>query len=158
MTVLLDNTVLSNFSTVKRPDLVRAAFVEPVGTTDKAYQEMQDGIAIGKIPAADWAWLTRVTLTPAEQVQFDSFHEHLGAGEASCLAVAKERRYRLATDDRDARRLARQLNISLTGSVGILAALVKQGQIPLVEGEGLLHQMIAAGFRSPLTALGEILS
>jgi hypothetical protein len=33
MTVLLDNTVLSNFSTIRRPDLIRAAFVEQVGTT-----------------------------------------------------------------------------------------------------------------------------
>ena len=63
MTVLLDNTVLSNFSTVRRPDLVRAAFVEQVGTTEQAFREMQDGIAVGKIPACDWDWLARVALT-----------------------------------------------------------------------------------------------
>ena len=107
MTVLLDNTVLSNFSIVQRPDLVRAAFVEQVGTTEPAYQEMQDGIAIGKIPPCDWDWLVRVTLAPGESVQFETFHEYLGMGEASCLAVARERGYRLATDDKDARRLAR---------------------------------------------------
>jgi predicted nucleic acid-binding protein len=158
MTVLLDNTVLSNFSTVRRPDLVRAAFVEQVGTTEQAYQEMQDGVAIGKIPAGDWDWLAPVALTRAEQAQFETFHEHMGAGEASCLAVARERGYRLATDDKDARRLARQLNISLTGSIGILAALVKQGQISLVEGDRLLHEMVAAGYRSPLAMLEDILS
>jgi predicted nucleic acid-binding protein len=158
MTVLLDNTVLSHFSTVRRPDLVRAAFVEQVGTTGQAYQEMRDGVAIGKIPAGDWDWLVRVALTPVEQVQFETFHEHMGAGEASCLAVARERGYRLATDDKDARRLARQLNISLTGSIGILAALVKQGQIPLVEGDRFLHEMVAAGYRSPVAMLEDVLS
>ncbi|MCL7454413.1 MAG: DUF3368 domain-containing protein [Anaerolineae bacterium] len=157
MTVLLDNTVLSNFSIVRRPDLVRAAFVEQVGTTEQAFQEMQDGVAIGKIPACDWAWLARVTLTPAEEVQFETFYEYLGAGEASCLAVAWERGYRLATDDKDARRLARQLGISLAGTIGILGILVKQGELPLVEGDRLLQEMIAAGYRSPLTTLEALL-
>jgi predicted nucleic acid-binding protein len=158
MTVLLDNTVLSNYSIVRRPGLVRAAFVEQVRTTEQAFQEMQDGVAIGKIPPCDWDWLARVALTPVEQVQFETFYEYLGAGEASCLAVARERGYRLATDDRDARRLARQLGVSLAGTIGILAILVKQGQLPLVEGDRLLQEMIAAGYRSPLSTLEDLLS
>lgn len=158
MTVLLDNTVLSNFSTVRCPDPVRAAFVEQVGTTEQAFQEMQDGIAIGKIPACDWAWLARVALTPLERVQFEALHEHMGMGEASCLAMARERKYRLATDDKDARRLARQLGIPLTGTIGILATLVKQGLISLDEGNRLLREMVAAGYRSPLTTLEDMLS
>jgi predicted nucleic acid-binding protein len=158
MTVLLDNTVLSNFSTVRRPDLVRAAFVERVGTTEQAFREMQDGVKIGKIPACDWDWLGRVALTSQEQVQFEAFHEYLGEGEASCLAVARERGFRLATDDKDARRLARQLGVSLTGSVGILAILVKQGELTLVQGDRLLQGMVAAGYRAPLTTLEELLS
>jgi predicted nucleic acid-binding protein len=158
MTVLLDNTVLSNFSTIRRPDLIRAAFVEQVGTTEQAFQEMLDGITLGKIPVCDWDWLARVAITPDERMQFETFHEHLGEGEAACLAVAKTRGYRLATDDKDARRLARQLGISLTGTIGILAILVKQDQLPLVEGDRFLHEMIASGYRSPLATLGDILS
>jgi predicted nucleic acid-binding protein len=158
MTVLLDNTVLSNFATIRHPDLIRAAFVEQVGTTEQAFQEMLDGIAVGKIPACDWDWLARVAITPDERMQFETFHEHLGEGEASCLAVAKTRGYKLATDDKDARRLARQLGISLTGTIGILATLVKQDQILLVEGDCFLREMIASGYRSPLATLGDILS
>ena len=158
MTVLLDNTVLSNFSIVCRPDLVRRAFVEQVGATDQVLQEMEDGVAIGKIPACDWDWLARVTLTPAEQVRFETLHEYLGEGDASCLAAARERGDRLATDDKDARRLALQLGISVTGTIGILAMLVKQGQISLVEGDRLLQDMAAAGYRSPLLTLADVLS
>jgi predicted nucleic acid-binding protein len=156
MTVLLDNTVLSNFSTIERPDLVRVAFVEQVVTTEQAFQEMQDGVKLGKIPPGNWEWLVRVKLTPVEQVQFETFHEHLGEGEASCLAVARERGYKLATDDKDARRLARQLGISLTGTIGIFAILVKKNQIALEEGDRFLHKMIAAGYRSPLATLQEM--
>lgn len=158
MTVLLDNTVLSNFSIIGRPELVRAAFVEQVGTTEQAFQEMQDGVAIGKIPACDWGWLAPMALPPVEKVEFERFHEYLGEGEASCLAVARERGYKLATDDKDARRLARQLGISLTGSVGILAILVKHGDVTLVEGDHLLTEMVAAGYRAPLATLLDMLS
>jgi predicted nucleic acid-binding protein len=158
MTVLLDNTVLSNFATVRRSELIRAAFVEQVATTEHAFQEMQDGAAIGKIPPCNWDWIAVIELAPAEQAQFETFCEHLGEGEASCLSVARERGYRLATDDKDARRLARQLNISLTGTVGILAMLVKQDEITLVEGDRFLRDMIAAGYRSPVTTLRDILS
>jgi len=158
MTVLLDNTVLSNFSLVRRPDLVRAAFVEQVGTTEQAFHEMQDGIAIGRIPACDWGWLSRLALTPVEQARFEVFQEHMGIGEASCLAMAKERGHKLATDDKDARRLARQLGIPLTGTVGILAILVKQGLISLADGDRFLNDMVASGYRSPLETLQDMFS
>lgn len=158
MTVLLDNTVLSNFSTVRRLDLVRTAFVEQVGTTEQAYQEMQDGVEIGKIPACDWDWLAPITLTRVEKVQFERFHEYLGEGEASCLAVARERAYRPPTDDKDARRLARQQGISPTGIIGILAILFKQGEISLVEGDRLLQEMVTVGYRAPLATLEDLLS
>jgi predicted nucleic acid-binding protein len=91
-------------------------------------------------------------------VQLETLREFLGKGEASCLAVARERGYRLATDDKDARRLARQMGISLTGTVGILAMLVKQGELTPVEGDRLLQEMIARGYRAPLTTLQEMLS
>jgi predicted nucleic acid-binding protein len=119
---------------------------------------MLDGITVGKVPACDWDWLARVAITPDERMQFEAFHEHLGEGEASCLAMAKARGYKLTTDDKDARRLARQLGISLTGTIGILTTLVKQDQILLVEGDRFLHEMIASGYRSPLVTLGDILS
>jgi predicted nucleic acid-binding protein len=158
MTVLLDNTVLSYSSIVRQPELVHAAFVEQVGSTMQALQEMQTGVEIGKIPACDWNWLARVALTPLEYVRFEALHEYLGKGEASCLSVAQARGYRLATDDKDARRLARQLGISLTGSIGILTLLVKQSELPLAEGDHLLREMVAAGYRAPLMTLADILS
>ena len=114
MTVLLDNPVLSKFSTVRRPDLDGAAFVENVGTTEQTFQETQEGVAAGQIPACDWDWLARVARTPVEQAQFETICEHMGEGEASCLAVARERGTRLATDDKEARRLARELGIART--------------------------------------------
>jgi len=158
MTVLLDNTILSNFSAVQRPDLVRLAFVEQVITTVQAFQELHTGVTVGKVPTCDWEWMVHVTLTPAEQGQFHNLAAYLGTGEASCLAVASQRGYKVATDDRDARRWARQRGIPLTGTIGILAALVKGGHLALAEGDRLLRDMIAAGYHSPVKTLEYLLN
>lgn len=157
MTILLDNTVLSNYSTIRRPELIRLAFVEEVGTTEIAFEEMCAGVSIGRLVECDWGWLTRFPLTPAEQPQFTALVSHLGQGEASCLAVALRRGFRVATDDRDARRLARQMSIPLTGTIGILAVLVKQQKVALREGNRLLRLMITAGYRTPVETLEEII-
>lgn len=158
MTVLLDNTVLSNFSAIQQPNLARAAFVEAVATTADAFQEMQAGVDLGKIPACNWAWLDIVELTAVERKQFRDLTVHLGQGEASCLAVAAHRGYRVASDDKDARQWARRLDVPLTGTVGILAALVKRGKLSLEDGNRLLQELIAAGYRSPMTTLNGLLS
>jgi predicted nucleic acid-binding protein len=157
MTILLDNTILSNFSTIQQPTLVKSAFVEEVSTTEQVFHEMQAGVIAGKIPSCDWEWLARVSLTPTEQEHFQRLTTYLGKGEASCLAVALQRGYRFATDDKDARRWASQLGIPHTGTMGILAMLVKNEHITLNEGNRLLHQMVTAGYHSPLARLDEIL-
>jgi predicted nucleic acid-binding protein len=158
MTVLLDNTVLSNFSAIRQPNLVRAAFAEAVATTFHALREMETGVALGKIPACDWAWLGIVELTAVEGERFRDLTVHLGQGEASCLAVAIHRGYRLASDDKDARQWARRLAIPLTGTIGILAASVERRKLSLEDGNHLLQELIVAGYRSPMTTLDELLS
>ena len=157
MTILLDNTILSNFSAIQRPTLVKSAFVEEVSTTEQVFEEMQTGVTAGKIPSCDWEWLGRVSLTPDEQEDFLRLATYLGKGEASCLAVARQREYKFATDDKDARRWASQLGIPHTGTIGILAMLVKNKHITLAEGNHLLQEMITAGYHTPVTTLDEIL-
>lgn len=156
MTVLLDNTILSNFSTVRRPELVCQAFFEEVMTTRHVFEEMEVGVAIGRIPACDWQWLKNVALTPAELIHFRRLTARLGEGEASCLAVATERGYRLATDDKDARQWCRKLSVSHTGTIGILGVLAKTGHITMAEGNRLLRTLLAAGYRSPIARLDEL--
>ncbi|MCK4388607.1 MAG: hypothetical protein KAV83_00020 [Desulfobacterales bacterium] len=157
MTILLDNTILSNFSTLRRPDLVRQAFLEEVVTTEHVFREMQVGVAIGRIPPCDWEWLKNLALTSPELGHFRRLTARLGEGEASCVAVAVERGYRLATDDKDARQWCRKLGIPHTGTIGILAVLAKKGHIALSEGNRLLGELIDTGYRSPLTKLDELL-
>jgi len=81
----------------------------------------------------------------------------LGAGEASCLALAVSRNLVLATDDKAARRMAIRRNVRLIGTVGILAKLVKEGQLSLKEGNEILQAMRKRRYRSPVERLDDLI-
>lgn len=154
--ILLDNTVLSNFALIHHPEFLNQAFVEEIGTTEQVFQELKRGVELGRLPKSDWTWLQQLQLTDAEESQYRRLTMHLGVGEASCLAIAFQREYKIATDDKDARQWAMRLTIPFTGTLGILAILVKQQKITLIEGNSWLQQMIDTGYHSPMLKLDEL--
>ena len=156
MTVLIDNTVLSNFAIIQNPELISQSFAEQVATTEHVFKELEIGIKIGRLPVCNWTWLKQIALTSAEDSRFRQLAVPLGKGEASCLAVAARRKYKLATDDKDARQCAMRLNIPYTGTLGILAALVRTSQITLIDGNKYLKQMTDTGYYSPMAKLDKI--
>jgi predicted nucleic acid-binding protein len=157
MTILFDNTVLSNFAIIQKPDLIQQAFIDEPAITEQVFQELQVGVNIGRLPICNWTWLKRITLTSDENLKFCQLSAYLGKGESSCLAVASQRGYNLATDDKDARQWARRMNIPHTGTLGILATLVKRRIIPLADGNEWLYQMIESGYHSPIAELNAII-
>ena len=56
MITLLDNTVMSNFAVVERPDLLRIAFDDKLATSRQAFDELTAGVRQGKLPDLDWSW------------------------------------------------------------------------------------------------------
>jgi predicted nucleic acid-binding protein len=153
---LLDNTVMSNFAAVERPDLLRTAFGSGLATSQPAFDEWQAGVRQGKLPGLDWSWLPVWTVEEAEMSHYDRLLSRLNAGEAACLAMALTRRCRILTDDRDARELAHRLKIPLSGTLGVLVRLIDIGSLSLEEADALLSQMIAKGYRSPVTSLRDL--
>lgn len=157
MIALLDNTVMSNFSTVQRPDLVQTLLGSAVATTERAFVELQTGIELGKLPPCDWSWLPVIELTPEEHKLYDQLRNTFNADEAASLAVAAKRGHRVLTDDLDARETAQQMGISISGTLGILPLSIERGHLTLTQADNLLSQMIAAGYRSPVQSLAELL-
>jgi len=47
MTILLDNTVLTNFALIQRPELIRLTFNEPVAMTTLIQQEFEKSYLVG---------------------------------------------------------------------------------------------------------------
>lgn len=148
---------MSNFAVVERPDLLRIAFNDELATSRQAFGELTAGVRRGKLPDLDWSWLPIWTLQTAETPRYRQLLYTLNAGEAACLAMALYRGCRIVTDDRDARTLAHQLQVPLTGTLGTLMRLVDVGSLNLQEADALLSRMIAARFRSPVLSLRELL-
>lgn len=155
--VLIDNTVLSNFALIRHPRAIQYAFREPICTTEHVFEELNQGMRLQRLPKFSWKWLEVIGMTEAEAFQFTQLQRQLDKGEASCLAVASQRQWKLATDDKDARKWAIRLQIPHTGTVGILGMLVVQNHIELDEGNAWLKGMIEAGYRSPISTLDELI-
>jgi predicted nucleic acid-binding protein len=155
--VVLDNTVLTNFALVDRTDLVMRLWPTTACTTPSVLDEYRSGVASGLVSADAWADLTVVTMTEEETALAAGFSTRLGAGERSCLAVAVCRRGLLASDDLDARRIAQQQNVPLTGTIGILTGCVRRGSLSREEANNLLAEMIALGYHSPFDTLDRLI-
>lgn len=73
MISLLDNTVMTNFAVVQRPDLLQIAFNDKLATSQQAFSELKIGIQSGKLPNLDWQWLPVWALEAAEISRYHQF-------------------------------------------------------------------------------------
>jgi len=151
---VLDNTAVSNFSTVGRMDVLRERYGGRLVLTREVLAEAERGPHPDAIrQAIEEGW---VELRPlyAETEEHDIFLElrnrGFGLGEASSIAVAfsEDKRWVFVSDDLDARREASRRGVGVVGTYGILAREVAEGKMSLEEGNALLRRMIASGFRS----------
>jgi predicted nucleic acid-binding protein len=154
--VLLDNTVLSNLALVGKMDLVFHLWAGRVASTPEVLNEYEVAARAGLLPPHAWADLRLVELTSQEVALKETFSLRLGLGERSCLAVAHSRGGLLATDDADARAAPRRLGVPVTGTLGILALAVRRELMTLTQANTLLADMVAAGYRSPVERLDEL--
>jgi len=156
MITLLDNTVLSNFAIIAHPDWIRLALGDTAATVEETSAEFQRGVQLGRLPSGDWSWLNVLQLNDAERATYEQLRARLNAGEAACLAMAAARGYRVFTDDRDAREMALQMQVPISGTLGLLARLVQQNHLSLEQANDALRQMIVAGYRTPISDLREL--
>jgi predicted nucleic acid-binding protein len=152
--VLVDTTVLNNFSHVRRSDLLRRVYPRAV-VPPVVLAELEAGERLGIVPLCDWTWLEIAPLNEEESAQARRFPRQIGPGEAACLALATTRGVLLLTDDGSARDLAGSLGIEI--SVGVLAKLVREETVSLDLADELLTEMRRRGYRSPVRSLSEVL-
>ncbi|MBI2761350.1 MAG: hypothetical protein HYX51_08000 [Chloroflexi bacterium] len=168
MTVLADAVVVSNFAAAGRLELLRALF-ETIYLAVPVYREVQDGIAagygflsqIGDHVDPDrpdgWLRLTDIEGT-GEQTLRATMPRRLHDGEATSIAIAMSRGWRLLTDDRDARNFATRSGVAVSGTLGLLVLLVERKMLTLSSANDVLAEMIRrAGYRSPIADIGSLL-
>lgn len=165
---IFDTTVLSNLAAAGCFELLETRYRDKAFTTVEVSDELRKGLQAGYsylgdvlqqiVDLGSGGWLCILAPESADEHQLRAeFDLLLDPGEASCLALAISRRMILVTDDLAARRLAQERNVPLTGTLGILVALVRDGQISLSEANVLLAAMIRRRYRSPVDRLDELI-
>jgi predicted nucleic acid-binding protein len=162
MSVIVNNTTLSNLAFVNSLELLKRVF-ERVYLTPEVYEEVENGIYLGRsyleciqlaIDAQDWLLMTKLERREIEL--YNQLKEKVDIGEASCLSIAIGRKWLFITDDRRARKIAERNNIKLSGTLGVLKLAVSQKLISKDEGNSLLWTMIQNGYYSTISELDEI--
>ena len=167
MSVIVNTTILSNFATVGQLGLLHALW-SIVYIPGQVYDEIQNGLLQGYsfyadidqlvYPFSETGWLHLTALqSPDEFRLFGELLSVLHSGEAACLSIAAHRGWTLFSDDKAARKASESLKVSVSGTLGVLLALVKQSQLALTEADEILARMIQIGYYSPCASLNEIL-
>jgi hypothetical protein len=115
-----------------------------------ARSNIEDAAANGRLASA-------LPLSPTERMTYRTLLRSLSPGEASCIVCARERGGIVVTDDRAARTACTEFGIAFTGTIGILKACCQQGALDPHTADAVLHTMIAAGYRSPVGRITDIL-
>jgi predicted nucleic acid-binding protein len=165
---IFDTTVLSNFASAGNLDLLDKRYRGLAFTTEEVIGELRRGVKAGysylesvlqQIETIDSEGWIRIMVpnTAAEHLLRSQFDQFLDPGEASCLALAISRQMTFVTDDLAARRLAEKRKVLLSGTLGILIALVREDAFSLKEANAMLAAMIQRRYRSPVDRLDEFI-
>ena len=163
MKTLVNTTVLSNFAGVGRLDLLEQLHGR-LYLPNEVYEEILDGLEEGYefyhgiegqiFPFAEGGWMELVSMVNEEELRlFQSLPRRLHHGEAACLAIARHRNWAFLTDDKLARKTAQDLGVVVSGTLGVLVQAVKRELLMAEEGDTLVGDMIARGYRSPYGSL-----
>jgi hypothetical protein len=68
-----------------------------------------------------------------------------------------ERSGTVVTDDRAARKVCREPKVSLTGTMGILVASVRDSLLTQIAADEVLQAMMGKGFHSPVRRISDII-
>ena len=160
----VDTVTLCNFALCGRFGLLLDRYGASLCVTEQVRVELAAGRAGGYVglEAVEEA-LSAGSILPAEPMQtaehalFAELLRTLGAGEASCIALARHRGGVVATDDRTARRRCFDLGIPVTGTIGILKALCVDRTVSAEEADAVLGRMVEIGFYSPIRRISDLL-
>ena len=98
-------------------------------------------------------WLRVLSPSSADEHRLRmALDRSLDPGEASCWALAASRGLILGSDDLAARRLAESEGVSLTGTLGVLVALVPDDALSPSGANTMPAAMIRRPYRSPSTS------
>ncbi len=165
MSFIANNTVLSNFASIGRLDILKRIF-RILRISEEVWLEVKNGLDAGyschdetlKATQDKDAWIKIIMVDDRERPDFMEFSQKLGYGESSSIAIARHRDWVFLTDDKRARRLATKKGVSVVGSIGVLKSAVDLEFLELLEADKLLAKMIRSGYFSPIESISDLYS
>ena len=143
--IICDTSCLILFDKIKKLDLLKLCYQDIYVTPEIAHE-------YGK-QLPDWIIIRKVDSQSNQRV----LQQILGAGESSAIAMCLELPGALVViDDLKARRLARSLNLQITGSLGLLVKAKEKGYIDKLAP--VLNDIQLTDFRISENIIKKILS
>ena len=143
MRIVCNAGPLISLARIGRLDLLPSLFGEVI-VPRAVYREITgDGSLPGAGDLAQAGWLKIAEIQDSSGVA--RLLSSLDAGEAEVLILARELSATAAIDEKRGRRIAEELGVSQTGTVGILLSAKKEGLVPSVRS--LLDELSAKGVR-----------
>lgn len=143
MVAVSNSTPLIALSKIGKLNLLREYFSQ-ILIPKAVYDEVvvKGGVLYGaeEVEEADWIIVEDV----GNLLAVESLSLYLDAGESEAIVLAKEKDCLLIIDDGDGRKTASNMNMDITGTVGILLKAGRDGKIDLRES---LDELNACGFR-----------
>jgi len=143
--VISDTSTLILFQKIEQLDLLEKLYGKVITTPEIADEYGE------KLP--DW-----IEIESVSDKKYQEFIEtQVDIGEASAIALAKEYKdVLLLLDDLKARKLAKRLNLKMTGALGIIHRAKQDGLIEKVKP--LIDRLLATNFRISEKIIKEILT
>lgn len=159
---VFDTVVISNFIFSDALYLLQNRYKKKAIITHEVYGELVVGM--GKYPqlkeiesAFSDKSFKLVTLSHEELKHCQQLLTTLDLGESSTITYAHAHQHIVVSDDRAARQHCTNINIPVTGTIGILQACVQDQTLQLEEADIILAKMINKGFYSPVKSISHIL-
>lgn len=115
--VVVDSTCLIGLERVGRLDLLSALF-EPIAIPPAVALEVRSSVP----------WIA--VEAPRDKHLVHSLNMLVDAGESEAIALACEKGWRIVLDDAEARAVAKNMNLKIIGTAGILVRAKLAGIIP----------------------------
>lgn len=158
--VFLDSTVLSNFASSQSVDTLND-ILDSVAIVPAVRDELEQGVDHGHeyleraVTTIETEW--GVVDRSRDVAEYSNIHERLDRGEAQALLGAISSGGTLATDDLAARQLATDEQVDVTGSVGLLALGVSQGNVTMETADQWLDTWREKrGYYAPVESVTEL--
>jgi predicted nucleic acid-binding protein len=153
---VLDTTVLSNFAC--EGDFAVLSDLPRVSTVPAVERELAQGVETYPYLSDALAFVRSEKVAILEPSSDTEFSETLGSGENQVLAVVEERGGVVVTDDMDARSVAYDRGMDVTGSIGVLVRAVERSIMEKETANRCLSVWIEEnGYRSPSEDLTDFL-